>query len=107
MWITDAGEVYYIETARQILDLEYQMKNPLSNIIWNRTGSLIIGAAPYRAASMMPIITKQLQSIRPSMHHIVREDTTAELVIGVVNHGGASSAFTRHRLAQIIMERLN
>ena len=80
--ITDAGKVY-IETARQILDLEHQMENSISDLAGNRAGSLIIGAAPYRAASMMPAIAKQFQSIHSGMHLTVREGTTAELVEGM------------------------
>lgn len=90
--ITDAGRVY-IETARQILDLEHQMENSISDIAGNRAGSLIIGAAPYRAASMMPTIAKQFQSFHSGMHLIVREGTTAELVEGM-EHGEYDLALT-------------
>ena len=90
--ITDAGKVY-IETAQQILDLEHQMENSISDIAGNRAGSLIIGAAPYRAASMMPAIAKQFQYLHPGMHLIVREGTTAELVEGM-EHGEYDLAIT-------------
>ncbi len=90
--ITDAGRVY-IETARQILDLEYQMETSLSDINENRAGSLIIGVAPYRAASMMPAIAKRFQSIHPGMHLVVREGTTAELAEGM-EHGEYDMALT-------------
>lgn len=90
--ITDAGRVY-IETARQILDLEHQMENSISDIVGNRSGSLIIGAAPYRAASMMPAIARQFQSIHSGMHLIVREGTTAELLEGM-EHGEYDLALT-------------
>lgn len=90
--ITDAGRVY-IETARQILDLEHQMETSISDIAENRSGSLIIGAAPYRAASMMPMIAKRFQSLHPGMHLVVREGTTAELVEGM-EHGEYDLALT-------------
>lgn len=90
--ITDAGKVY-IETARKILDLEHQMENSISDIAGNRAGSLIIGAAPYRAASMMPKIASTFQSLHPGMHLVVREGTTAELAEGVV-HGEYDLALT-------------
>ena len=90
--ITDAGRVY-IETARQILDLEHQMENSISDIAGNRAGSLIIGAAPYRAASMMPAIASAFQTIHPGMHLIVREGTTAELVESM-EHGEYDLALT-------------
>ncbi len=80
--ITDAGSVY-IETARKILDLEHRMETSLSDLAGNRAGSLIIGAAPYRAAGMMPTIAAAFQKRRPGMHLIVREGTTAELAEGM------------------------
>lgn len=83
--ITDAGQTY-IETARQILDLEHRMEAELSDLSSNRKGSLIIGAAPYRAASMLPTIAKRFQEQYPGMHLVVREGTTAELAEGMA-HG--------------------
>ena len=80
--ITDAGRVY-IETARQILDLEHQMQNAMIDLSAYKSGSLVVGAAPYRAASMMPIIAAAFQKKFPGMHLIVREGTTAELAEGM------------------------
>ncbi|MBR3108772.1 MAG: LysR family transcriptional regulator [Clostridia bacterium] len=90
--ITDAGKVY-IETAQQILDLEHQMETSFSDIAANRAGSLIIGAAPYRAASMMPTISRSFQALHPGMHLVVREGTTAELAEGM-EHGEFDLALT-------------
>lgn len=53
--LTDAGKVY-IEGGRKILDIEHQMENGFTDLTSYKTGSLIIGTAPYRAASMMPVI---------------------------------------------------
>ncbi len=83
--LTDAGRVY-IETARRVLDLEHQMDGKLADLRSYKTGSLIIGAAPYRAASMMPIIASSFQKLYPGMHLAVREGTTAELSEGM-EHG--------------------
>lgn len=77
--LTDAGKVY-VETGRKILDLEHQMDGKLADLRSYRTGSLIIGAAPYRAASMMPLIASSFRKLHPGMHLVVREGTTAELV---------------------------
>ena len=49
--ITDAGRVY-IEAGKKILDIEHQMENSFTDLASYKTGSLIIGAAPYCAASM-------------------------------------------------------
>ena len=90
--ITDAGRVY-IGIGRQILDLEHQMETQLSDLAIQKTGSVIIGTAPYRAAGMLPLIAKRFQEIHPGMHLVVREGTTAELVEGM-KHGEYDLALT-------------
>lgn len=90
--ITDAGRVY-IEAGKRILDIEHQMENSFTDLAAYKTGSLIIGAAPYRAASMLPAIASSFQSLHPGMHLIVREGTTAELVEGM-EHGEYDLALT-------------
>ena len=90
--ITDAGRIY-IEAGRKILDIEHQMENAFSDLSENRTGTMIIGAAPYRAASMMPVIASAFQKRHPGMHLIVREGTTAELTEGM-EHGEYDFALT-------------
>lgn len=90
--ITDAGRVY-IEAGKKILDIEHQMENSFTDLADHKTGSLIIGVAPYRAAIMMPVIAQRFQSIHPGMHLIVREGTTAELVEGM-EHGEYDLALT-------------
>ena len=82
--ITDAGRVY-IEAGKKILDIEHQMENALTDLQSHKAGSLIIGAAPYRAASMMPIAALAFKSVYPGMHLVVREGTTAELSEGMEN----------------------
>lgn len=83
--LTDAGRVY-VEAGRKILDLEHQMEVSFSDIAAYKTGSLIIGAAPYRTASMMPEIACAFKHIHPGMHLVIREGTTAELAEGM-EHG--------------------
>ncbi len=90
--ITDAGRVY-IGIGRQILDLEHQMETQLSDLAVQKTGSVIIGTAPYRAAGMLPLIAKRFQEIHPGMHLVVREGTTAELIEGM-KHGEYDLALT-------------
>ena len=90
--ITDAGRVY-IEAGKTILDIEHQMENSFTDLVEHKMGSLIIGTAPYRAASMMPIIAVSFQKLYPGMHLVVREGTTAELVEGM-EHGEYDLALT-------------
>lgn len=90
--LTDAGRVY-IEAGRKILDIEHQMENSFTDLSTYKTGSLIIGAAPYRAASMLPTISRSFQSFHPRMYLVVREGTTAELAEGM-EHGEYDIALT-------------
>ena len=90
--LTDAGRVY-METARQILDLEHQMENSLLDIAEKREGSLVVGAASYRAAGMLPTVAAAFQKRYPGIHLSVREGTTAELVEGM-EHGEYDLALT-------------
>ncbi len=83
--LTDAGRVY-VEAGRKILDLEHRMEVSFSDIAAYKTGSLIIGAAPYRTVSMMPEIARRFKAVHPGMHLVVREGTTAELAEGM-EHG--------------------
>lgn len=90
--ITDAGRMY-IEAGKMILDIEHQMENSFTDLAEHKTGSLIIGVAPYRAASMMPVIASNFKLLYPGMHLIVREGTTSELVEGM-EHGEYDLALT-------------
>jgi len=90
--LTDAGRVY-IDAGRRILDIEHRMETSFSDLSTHKTGSLIIGAAPFRTASMLPTIAKRFQAIYPGMHLVVREGTTAELVEGM-EHGEYDFALT-------------
>ena len=83
--LTDAGRLY-IETGRKVLDLEHQMETEINDLKAHKTGSIIIGTAPYRAAGMMPLIAYRFKQIHPRMHLVVREGTTAELIDGM-EHG--------------------
>lgn len=80
--ITDAGHVY-IEAGCKILDIEHQMESAITDLATHKSGSLVIGAAPYRAVSMMPTIASYFKEVHPGMHLIVREGTTAELAEGM------------------------
>lgn len=80
--LTDAGRAY-VEIGLQMLDLEHQMEVRLADIAGQKTGTLIIGAAPYRAAGMMPLIAKRFHQRYPGITLIVREGTTAELAEGL------------------------
>lgn len=83
--LTDAGRVY-LDTGRQILDLEHRMDMQFADIASQKTGSLIVGTAPYRAVSLMPAVAQRFRELYPGMHLVIREGTTAELTEGL-EHG--------------------
>ena len=80
--LTDAGRVY-LSVGRKMLDLEHQMEVQISDLSSLKTGTLIIGASPYRAAGMLPLIARQFRKRYPGIHLIIREATTAELAEGM------------------------
>lgn len=90
--LTDAGRVF-VDAGKRILTIEHQMENAFIDLATYKTGSLIIGAAPYRAASMMPEIARDFRLYRPGMHLIVREGTTVEILEGL-EHGDCDLALT-------------
>lgn len=83
--LTDAGRVY-LESGKQILDLEQQMYAKFLDIAEHKAGTLRIGTSPFRSASMMPAIAKYFQTIYPGLHLIIDEKETHELVDGCA-HG--------------------
>lgn len=83
--LTDAGHVY-LESGKQILDLEQQMNAKFQDIAEHKAGTLRIGTSPFRSASMMPTITKYFQSIYPGMYLVIDEMETYELIDGC-EHG--------------------
>lgn len=100
--LTDAGRVY-LEAGRKIADIEHQMEVSFSDLLSRKSGSLIIGAAPYRAAGMMPEIAAAFQELHPGMHLVIREGTTAELMEGM-EHGEYDLALTLLPIDQRIFQ---
>ena len=83
--LTDAGRIY-IEAGQKILDLERQMLGQFNDLAEHKTGSLVIGTSPYRAASMMPTIAGRFQQRYPGMHLVIEEMTSQEL-LDAAEHG--------------------
>ncbi len=83
--LTDAGRVY-LESGKQILDLEQQMNAKFQDIAKHKAGTLRIGTSPFRSASMMPTIAKYFHDIYPGMFLIIDELETNELIDGC-EHG--------------------
>lgn len=83
--LTDAGRVY-LESGKQILDLEQQMNVKFHDIAEHKIGTLRIGTSPFRSASMMPIVANYFHNIYPGMHLVIDEMETHELIDGC-EHG--------------------
>ena len=90
--ITDAGRVY-VEDGRKILELEHHMEEMFSDITEYRSGSVIIGASPFRAAAMLPEVAAAFRERWPGIRLVVREGTTSELLDGL-EHGEYDLALT-------------
>ena len=83
--LTDAGHVY-LESGKQILDLEQQMNAKFQDIAEHKTGTLRIGTSPFRSASMMPTVARYFHDIYPGMYLVIDEMETHELIDGL-EHG--------------------
>ena len=83
--LTDAGHVY-LESGKQILDLEQQMNAKFQDIAEQKAGTLRIGTSPFRSASMMPTVARHFHDIYPGMYLVIDEMETHELIDGC-EHG--------------------
>lgn len=90
--ITDAGRIF-VDAGRKIQDIEHRMANAIADLAAFKTGSLIVGTSPYRAAGMLPLAAAAFHRIHPGMHLVVREGTTVELQEGI-EHGEYDLALT-------------
>ncbi len=76
--LTDAGYTY-LQIGRQMLQLENEMNNRLSDIANDQTGTITIGIAPYRCAGMMPKAIRQFREKFPGISIRLSEQITSEL----------------------------
>ena len=83
--LTDAGHVY-LESGKQILDLEQQMNAKFQDIAEHKAGTLRIGTSPFRSAAMMPTVARHFQNTYPGMYLVIEEMETHELIDGC-EHG--------------------
>jgi len=76
--LTFAGELY-IETAKQILDLNNQLIQQMDDIADIKTGRLTIGSSPFRSTYLLPQVLPIFQEQFPGIEIVLAEGTTAEL----------------------------
>jgi DNA-binding transcriptional LysR family regulator len=76
--LTYAGELY-IETAKKILDLQYQLSQQMEDIANLKKGRLTIGLSPFRSTYIMPKILPLFHERFPGIEVILLEGTSSEL----------------------------
>jgi DNA-binding transcriptional LysR family regulator len=63
----------YIDSCKQILDIERQMQSRFSDIAEYRSGTITVGIAPTRCQYLMPEIVKRFSKIYPGIHLVIEE----------------------------------
>lgn len=76
--LTYAGELY-IETAKKILDLNYQLSQQMEDIANLKRGRLTIGLSPFRSTYIMPKVLPLFHERFPGIEVILLEGTSSEL----------------------------
>ena len=76
--ITFAGELF-LEKARQILDLERQLKQQMEDIANVNFGRITIGVSPYIGSYIMPYILPRFYEKYPKVTVILLEKNILEL----------------------------
>lgn len=76
--LTDAGRIY-IDIGQKILDLEKEMYSRLSDLRENKTGRIVIGAAPFRSVCIMPKVIKEFHKTYPGISVVLYEKVSDEL----------------------------
>ncbi len=76
--VTDAGRIY-LETGKKMLNLEAVLLNQLKDINECQSGTITIGASPFRCMTIMPEVTRRFQEQYPGIQLIVQEMATREL----------------------------
>lgn len=77
--MTDAGRVY-LETGQKMLALETDLQNRLKDVTENKTGSIVVGASPFRSITVMPGVVRRFQEKYPGIHLEIQEMATKELL---------------------------
>lgn len=76
--LTFAGE-RYVETAKNILNLNTQMERELSDIAGSRKGRLAVGVPNQTGRHILPLVLPEFHKKFPEIELVVEEDVTMEL----------------------------
>ena len=76
--LTDAGELY-VEWAKKLLAMEESMNNAISDLMGLESGSLRIGASPFRARCLLARSIAAFHAEYPKIHLSLREADMTQL----------------------------
>lgn len=78
MILTYAGEIY-VETAKDILNLNTGMKRKLSDIAGSKKGRLVMGVPHQAGRHVLPLVLPEFHRQYPEIEIVVKEDVTMRL----------------------------
>ena len=79
--LTDAGHAF-VRAGEQILCIERDMERALRDVAEAQSGTLTVGVAPYRSASLMPQLAARFKQIYPGICLVADERGSNELLEG-------------------------
>jgi DNA-binding transcriptional LysR family regulator len=76
--LTNAG-CLFVETARQIMFLQFQMKNQLTDLANLKSGTLKVGFTPFRSTCILPLVLTRFKQRYPFIDVTVTTGVTPNL----------------------------
>lgn len=99
--LTDAGRLY-VDWARKILAMEESMNNAMSDLMGLETGSVRIGASPFRVRCLLAQSIAAFHAKYPKIHLTIREADMKQLVdqltAGEIDFAIGTGEFTEKQL---------
>ena len=79
--LTDAGKAY-INAGIKILDIEHQLLTEMTDLSYNKKGSINVGISPYRSVHLMPSIVRKFHELHPGIKLVLDEHNRFDLIDG-------------------------
>ena len=99
--LTDAGRLY-VDWARKILAMEESMNNAMSDLMGLETGSVRIGASPFRVRCLLARSIAAFHAKYPKIHLTIREADMKQLLdqltAGEIDFAIGTGEFTEKQL---------
>lgn len=84
MILTYAGEIY-VQTAKDILNLNTGMKRKLSDIAGSKKGRLVMGVPHQAGRHVLPLVLPEFHRQYPEIEIVIKEDVTMRLEEMLIN----------------------